>query len=103
MEISSDGEAQVERVELLPDTDFREIIERIRRDGAPRLIERNGQALAVLVSPEDFPDALGPRSRRQRERLMSMAGVWSDIDADELIDRVYRARHETPPSPPAEG
>jgi PHD/YefM family antitoxin component YafN of YafNO toxin-antitoxin module len=91
---------QIERVELLPDTDLRSIVEHVGEDGTPRIIERDGKPLAVVVSPEDFLETAQPRSRRLREQLLALAGVWSDLDADAMIDEVYRARHELPPSPP---
>ena len=43
-----------------------------------------------------------PKSRRSKQELMALAGVWKDIDADVLIEYIYRARHEAPPSPPVD-
>ncbi len=43
---------------------------------------------------------LEPKSKRNKEKIMALAGVWSDIDADELIERIMKWRHESPPSPP---
>ncbi len=39
-----------------------------------------------------------PKSRRLKKKLLSFAGVWSDLDADRLIHAVFKARHEAPPS-----
>ena len=41
-----------------------------------------------------------PKSKLNKDKIMALAGIWSDIDADELIERIYRWRHEAPPSPP---
>ncbi len=90
----------MERVELGPETDLRELLERVREDKMPRLIERDGEPLAVVVSPEHFEAAHEPKSKRLKERLLSLAGVWHDVDADSMIDEIYRHRHEAPPSPP---
>ncbi len=46
------------------------------------------------------PKRAEPKSKRMKKEFMSFAGIWSDIDADELIDRIMRARHEAPPSDP---
>jgi prevent-host-death family protein len=92
----------IERVELGPETDLRDLVERVREDKMPRLIERNGEALAVVVSPEHFEPARDPKSKRMKEQLLSLAGVWSDLDANRMIDELYRLRHETPPSPPVD-
>jgi prevent-host-death family protein len=90
----------IERIDLGPDTDLRDVVERVREDKMPRLIERDGEPLAVVVSPEQFEAAREPTSKRRKEQLLSLAGVWSDLDADRMIEDVYRRRHETPPSAP---
>jgi PHD/YefM family antitoxin component YafN of YafNO toxin-antitoxin module len=91
----------MERIELGPDTDLRKVVERVREDKMPRLIERDGEPLAVVVSPEQLEVADEPTSKRRKERLLSLAGVWSDLDADRMIDDLYRRRHEASPSPSA--
>jgi hypothetical protein len=42
------------------------------------------------------------KSRDCKQELMALAGAWKDIDADALIEYIYRARHEAPPSPPVD-
>jgi len=44
--------------------------------------------------------AVEPKSKRNKEKLMSFAGVWSDIDGDALIERIMKWRHEAPPGDP---
>ena len=39
-----------------------------------------------------------PTSKVLKEQLLSMAGVWSDLDAETMIRRLYEARHAAPPS-----
>jgi prevent-host-death family protein len=90
----------MERIELRPETDLHDVVERVREDKMPRLIERNGEPLAVVVSPDQYEVGDEPTSKRLKEELLSLAGVWSDLDADRMIEDVYRRRHETPPSPP---
>ena len=91
---------ELKRVRLGPDTDLRQLLEDVHADRAPRLIERDGEPLAVVVSPTDYA-SLGtpPKSRQMKQKLLSLAGVWQDIDADRMIEELYRARHEVPPSP----
>jgi hypothetical protein len=91
------------RVPLEPDTDLRKIVEDVHADRIPRLIERDGEALAVISPPEPLErgrDLL--KSRRNRDAIMALAGAWSDIDSDKMIEDIYRWRHESPPSPPVE-
>jgi hypothetical protein len=90
----------IERVELGPDTNLRDVLKRVREDKMPRLIEEDGEALAVVVSPESFEGAYLPKSKRMKQQMLSLAGVWSDLDADQLIEEIYRRRHEAPPSSP---
>jgi hypothetical protein len=51
------------------------------------------------VRPDDFPETAQPRSRKFREQLLALAGVWSDLDADAMIDDVYRTRAGWPAMP----
>jgi hypothetical protein len=78
------------------------VVEAVRNDGAPRIVERDGEDIAVVVSPEEYRVAPGDKGRRSREALLSFAGIWRDIDADKLIEDIYRWRHESPPSDPAQ-
>jgi len=41
-----------------------------------------------------------PKSSRNKERFLSFAGIWKDIDGDAIIEKIYKWRHEAPPSPP---
>jgi hypothetical protein len=92
-----------EHVTLGSSTDLARVIEDVRRDGAARAIERDGEVLAVIVSPEVFRLIEGvPKSKWQKDKLLAFAGVWSDLDADEFINSVYEARHEAPISAPLE-
>jgi uncharacterized protein (DUF433 family) len=34
------------------------------------------------------------------ERALSLAGAWSDLDFDEMLDALDRIRHESKPTPP---
>lgn len=43
---------------------------------------------------------LPPKSKKNKAKLLSLAGVWKDLDAEKLIDAILRARHESPPSHP---
>lgn len=41
-----------------------------------------------------------PKSKKNKAKLLSLAGVWKDLDADKMIEEILRARHESPPSHP---
>lgn len=93
----------LKRIPLEPDTDFGAVVEAVHADKQARLIERDGEALAVVAPLEDYADAVDmPKSRRFQDRLLALAGSWSDLDADKMIAEIYRWRHEAPPSPSVE-
>jgi hypothetical protein len=91
----------IERVELLSDTDLRRVLEQVHADRVPRVIERNGEAVAVVVHPTDFSKAPAePKSRRYKNELLSFAGIWRDLDGDRLIEYIREGRRTSPASPP---
>lgn len=93
----------LKRVPLETDTDLLHILEEVHADKIPRLIEREGEPLAVVVNPEDYEKvAFTPKSKRLKRELLALAGIWSDLDADRLIEALYKARDAAPPSPPVE-
>ncbi len=87
------------RVELEQGTDLHHIIEQVQADAIPRVLERDGAAVAVIVSPASFDSSSSePKSERNRDKLLALAGAWSDLDADRLIAHVYEGRRLSPPS-----
>lgn len=93
----------LKRVRIGPNTNLLRIIEDVHADKAPRLIEREGEPLAVVIDPEEYGEASAmPKSKRHKSKLLSLAGAWSDLDADQVIEELYKARHETPPSAPVQ-
>lgn len=91
------------RISLDRSTDLLGLVEDVKADKEPRLLERNGEDLVVIVSPEDYESMAGKaRSKANKAALLALAGVWKDIDTEALIERIYRSRHESPPSAPVE-
>ncbi len=91
---------QARRVTLKPDTDLVQILEEVHRDRVARIIERDGEPLALVLPPDAAAAAVSePASRRNRERLLALAAAWRDLDVDGMIEDVYQARHASPPSP----
>ena len=58
----------------------------------PRCSQPDSEA---VPAPDDVPT-----SRRRKKELLDFAGIWSDLDGDRMIEELYAARHESPPSPP---
>lgn len=94
---------EIKTVELKPDTDLAKVVEDVCKDGVPRLLERDGVPVAVVSRPEDIAGMVhNPVGHFDREKFLSFAGAWKDLDTDKMIEDIYRWRHEAPPSPPAE-
>jgi PHD/YefM family antitoxin component YafN of YafNO toxin-antitoxin module len=91
------------RVRVTNDRDLVAVVEAVRSDGAPRIVERDGEDIAVVVSPDEYESTANvPKSRRNKEKLMALAGAWRDVDTDRLVADIYRWRHKSPASPPVE-
>jgi hypothetical protein len=89
------------RINVTNDRDVLDAVEAFRRDRIPRLLERDGERIALLVDPGEYDDMADiPKSARNKERLMELAGILTDAEADELRRYVDAARHESPPSDP---
>ncbi|MBI2907242.1 MAG: hypothetical protein HYX92_06255 [Chloroflexi bacterium] len=87
--------AGLKRIDLRPDTDLLHLLEEVHADRTPRLIEREGVALAVVVNPEDYAEAMA-LTKDGTARALKAAGAWSDLDTDAMLKRTYDARHEAP-------
>jgi len=54
-------------------------------------------------SEPSFPDALQGKltiPSRSIQKVLNLAGSWSDLDWDEVEQELYRIRHESKPTPP---
>jgi hypothetical protein len=89
------------RLRVRKGSDLASAAEAVSADKAPRVLEQDGQAVAALVSIEDLNRLLleGPPPAGIA-RALAAAGAWSDVNGDQLIERIYKARHESPPSQP---
>jgi hypothetical protein len=71
------------------------LAEEVRRAGEPRVLQKDGEDLAMVVP---LPRARKSRFKRPTaedlEAFRSAAGGWADIDTDKLIEDIYRARRE---------
>jgi len=94
---------EVKRVELDKRTDMVAILDALCADKAIRVLERDGKPVAALISMEDFERLLllGPLPQEVRSAIVASGG-WkdNDLEADSLIDKIYRWRHESPPGEP---
>ena len=89
------------RIKLEPNTDILGLIDKVRADKEPRVLEKEGESVAAIVSMEDLARIMTPvPSRKGIAAALGAAGAWKELDTDALIKRIYKARHESPPSAP---
>lgn len=86
------------RIKTTPDSELAHIIKEAIAAGVTVVVDTGDESFPLY--PDPGRATVGPKSRRMKERLLSLAGVWSDMDADEMVERLYKARHGAPPSDP---
>src|SRR5947199_7305191 len=71
------------------------LAEEVRRAGEPRVLQRNGEDLAVIL-PLPRPQRVQFKKPTAADlaAFRAAAGSWADVDTDALIERIYRAREE---------
>ncbi len=62
--------------------------------------EENGQEVVRYFTQEEEADRAS--SGFGVDEAISLAGVWSDLDWDEMVEALDRIRHESKPTPPIE-
>jgi hypothetical protein len=62
------------------------------------VFEENGEEVVRYFADDETADAAAPADSIQAAR--DLAGAWSDLDWDEMVEALDQIRHQTPPSPP---
>lgn len=64
------------------------------------IVQQNGTEMVRYTAGEPTQDR--PTRQRSIQRALDLAGAWSDLDFDEMIDSLDRIRHESKPTPPVD-
>ncbi len=83
--------------------ELRRLAEDVRDNETPRLLQREGEELAVIV-PVGVARSFGLRGARTEEDVVAFRAAavsWKDFDTDKLLDDIYAARAQ-PARPPIE-
>ena len=84
---------QPQRVRWNSDSDIVRVVRDVAEDGEPRAIERDGETVAILLSPEDFADLnasavsqpwAGYDAERARKALAAATGALARVDVEAL-------------------
>jgi len=62
---------------------------------------QDGEEFIDYFITEAAADAALEKADKERiQRILNLAGKWSDLDWDTMEKELYRIRHESEPSPP---
>ena len=61
------------RIAIGPETDLLRVLEEVHADKEPRVVEKEGEAIAAIISMEDFATALGPSEEGMARALRPRA------------------------------
>jgi len=84
-------------IRTTPRSELALLIKDAEKAGSPLVVDTGDTIYRLAITSKAKAE---PKSKRLKDQLMSFAGVWRDLDGDELLARLDRARHESPPSPP---
>ena len=89
------------RVKVENEGDALDALDAVKTDHMPRIVERNGKAIAAIVSLEDFA-LMGGREASGEDvaKALRAAGAWKGLGGDDLTDRIYGLRHDSPERAP---
>jgi hypothetical protein len=90
--------SEAKREKIREDSELAELADKVRTENEPRILERNGEDVALIV-PLSASGVIHTPTREDIERGLQAFGAWKHIDTDELIERIYKWRHESPPRP----
>ena len=89
------------RVNVENEGDALDALDAVNTDHMPRIIERNGKAIAAIVSLEDFA-LMGGREASGEEvaKALRAAGAWKGLGGEDLAETIHRWREEASERPP---
>jgi prevent-host-death family protein len=73
--------------------EWAQLLNRVQRDGAPVLIEKNGVPVAALISPRKLDFLLAEIEKRERgfQAIANIQAAFADVPDDELEREVAKA------------
>lgn len=90
------------RVVLGPDLDLLRLVEAVKDDKEPRVLEKDGEDVAVVVSTDEYFGLAqqkvdiweGYDPQKVKQALRRSAGALSGVDTTALIKDIYAARQQ---------
>ena len=74
------------------------IAEEVEATNKPRVLKRDNTPIAILkpVTKKHSSQA----KRKAIKETLALAGAWSDLDFEEMLDALDHIRHDSKPTPP---
>lgn len=99
-----------QRVKVESDQDIIRVVRGAIADGDPRILERDGETVAVVLSPEDYAQISGDERDDiwagydpiKLRAAFDNASHYRNQDTDQLIRDIYNARGQGSPDPEAD-
>jgi hypothetical protein len=90
------------RVRAVTDEEIAQVVREVREDGEARVIEKDGEAIAVVIGPAEYAELLAgghglPRDHDPeglRRVLRSMQGLLDGVDTEALKRAILDAREQ---------
>lgn len=88
------------RVRITSDREAVEAMDAVESDGVPRMIERDGHSVVLIVTPDEVPYVIEPSpSSDAIARSIALGGAWESLRGEDLGDTIHKWRRTSPPSP----
>lgn len=84
-----------ETIDVTDNPEVLRLAEEVRRDGEPRVLQRDGEDLAVVMPLPGRKTHLKKPTAADIEAFRSAAGGWADIDTDKLVENIYESRRNS--------
>ena len=78
--------------------DLVRIAEEVEATNKPRVLKRDNTPIAILT-PLNRKQSARAKQKAIKETL-ALAGAWSDLDFEEMLDTLDHIRHDSKPTPP---
>lgn len=62
-------------------------------------VQENGETVVYYFNSEEAADKAFPSSKKSVQEVLNLAGSWSDLDFDEMLDELDQIRHQSKPTP----
>lgn len=84
---------EARRVRIDSQSDLMRVIEDVRKDRQPRIVEKEGKGVAAVIDIDDLRKVLAAEPTAEDVKgAFAMAGSWSDVDAEALKRSIREGR-----------